>query len=72
MFTGIALNSLIPAIPIWVFVAVAVMATTALNLAGVQVASRVITAVVLLEVLVLLVVLACGAYVLATEGPARP
>lgn len=72
MFTGIALNSLFPAIPIWVFVAVAVMATTALNLAGVQVASRVITAVVLLEVAVLLVVLACGAYVLATDGAARP
>ncbi|MBM6622827.1 APC family permease [Micrococcaceae bacterium RIT802] len=72
MFTGIALNSLFPSIPIWVFVAVAVMATTALNLAGVKVASKVITAVVLLEVAVLLVVLACGAYVLATEGAARP
>lgn len=71
MFTGIALNSLFPAIPIWIFVAVAVMATTALNLAGVQVASKVITAVVLLEVAVLLVVLVCGTYVLATTGPTR-
>jgi amino acid transporter len=72
LFTGIALNSLFPAIPIWAFVAVAVLVTTALNLAGVQVASRVITAVVLLEVLVLLTVLVCGAYVLVTEGPSRP
>lgn len=71
MFTGIALNSLFPSIPIWVFVAVAVMATTALNLSGVQVASKVITAVVLLEVAVLLVVLVCGTYVLATAGPTR-
>ncbi|MGO2533823.1 APC family permease [Arthrobacter rhombi] len=72
MFTGIALNSLFPAVPIWVFVAVAVVGTTALNLAGVRVASKVITAVVLLEVLVLLIVLVCGAYVLATAGPERP
>lgn len=72
MFTGIALNSLFPGIPVWVFVAVAVAGTTALNLAGVRAASRVITAVVLLEVLVLLMVLVCGAYVLVTEGPSRP
>lgn len=72
MFTGIALNSLFPAIPVWVFVAAAVLGTTALNLAGVRVASKVITAVVLLEVLVLLLVLVIGAYVLATQGPSRP
>lgn len=72
MFTGIALNSLFPTIDIWVFVAVAVVATTALNLAGVQLASKVITGVVLLEVAILLVVLVCGAWVLATHGATRP
>jgi amino acid transporter len=72
LFAGIALNSLFPAVPVWVFVAVAVLATTALNLAGVRVASRVVTAVVLLEVLVLLIVLVCGAVVLLAEGPSRP
>lgn len=72
MFTGIALNSLFPAVPLWVFVAVAVLATTTLNLAGVKVASKVITAVVLLEVAVLLIVLGCGAYVLATQDAQRP
>lgn len=72
LFTGIALNSLFPGVPVWVFVAAAVVGTTALNLAGVRVASRVITAVVLLEVLVLVLVLIFGAYVLATEGPTRP
>ncbi|GAC1502770.1 MAG: APC family permease [Pseudarthrobacter sp.] len=68
MFTGIAPNSLFPAVPVWAFVAAAVLATTALNLAGVQLASKVITGVVLLEV----VVLACGAWVLATHGATRP
>jgi amino acid transporter len=72
MFTGIALNSLFPAVPVWAFVAVAVVATTALNLAGVQLASKVITGVVLLEVAILLVVLVCGAWVLATHGATRP
>lgn len=72
LFAGIALNSLFPAIPVWVFVAAAVVGTTALNLAGVRVASRVITAVVLLEVLVLVLVLIFGIYVLTTEGPTRP
>ncbi|MDQ6738984.1 MAG: APC family permease [Actinomycetota bacterium] len=72
MFTGVALNSLFPAIPLWVFVAVAVLGTTALNLTGLRVASRVITVVVLLEVLVLVLVLVCGVYVLATAGPTRP
>jgi amino acid transporter len=72
MFTGIALNSLFPDIPVWAFVAAAVVATTALNLAGVQLASKVITGVVLLEVLVLLVVLVCGVWVLAAHGATRP
>ncbi|GAB3270493.1 APC family permease [Arthrobacter pigmenti] len=71
LFTGIALNSLFPVIPVWAFVAAAVVGTTALNLAGVRVASRVITAVVLLEVFVLALVLAFGVYFLATEGPTR-
>ncbi|MHA7172455.1 APC family permease [Arthrobacter monumenti] len=72
LFAGIALNSLFPTIPVWVFVAAAVVGTTVLNLAGIRVASRVITAVVLLEVLVLVLVLIFGAYVLATQGPTRP
>jgi amino acid transporter len=37
-----------------------------------QLASKVITGVVLLEVLVLMVVLVCGAWVLATRGATRP
>lgn len=72
MFTGIALNSLFPTVPVWVFVVVAVLGTTAVNLAGVRVASRVSTAVVLLELAVLAVVLVSGVAVLAAQGPTRP
>lgn len=71
LFTGIALNSIFPAIPVWVFVGVAVVLTTGLNLAGVKVASRVITTVVLVEVAVLALVLVLGIAHLAQHGPTR-
>ncbi|WP_309130814.1 APC family permease [Brevibacterium sp.] len=71
LFTGIALNSIFPAVPVWVFTAAAVVLTTGLNLAGVKVASRVITLVVILEVIVLGLVLAFGVAHLAAHGPAR-
>lgn len=72
LFTGIALNSIFPTIPIWVFTGVAVVVTTGLNLAGVKVASRVITTVVILEVVVLALVLVFGVIHLAEVGPTRP
>ena len=71
LFTGIALNSIFPALPVWVFVAVAVVLTTGLNLAGVKVASRVITGVVLAEVAVLALVLVLGIAYLLQHGPTR-
>ena len=71
LFTGIALNSIFPALPVWVFVAVAVILTTGLNLAGVKVASRVITGVVLAEVAVLALVLVLGIAYLVQHGPTR-
>ncbi|WP_432790126.1 APC family permease [Brevibacterium sp. K11IcPPYGO002] len=71
LFTGIALNSIFPALPVWVFVAVAVVLTTGLNLAGVKVASRVITGVVLAEVAVLALVLVLGIAYLIQHGPTR-
>ncbi|UYG16819.1 APC family permease [Brachybacterium huguangmaarense] len=71
LFTGIALNSLFPSVPVWVFVAVAVVLTTALNLSGVRVTSRVSMVVVLVEVAVLLVVLVVGVVVLVQHGPVR-
>lgn len=71
LFTGIALNSIFPALPVWVFVAVAVVLTTGLNLAGVKVASRVITGVVLAEVAVLALVLVLGIAYLVQHEPTR-
>lgn len=71
LFTGIALNSLFPAIPVWAFVSAAVLLTTALNLTGARVTARVSMVVVLAEVAVLAAVLIGGVMVLATDGPVR-
>lgn len=71
LFTGIALNSIFPSIPVWLFTGVAVIVTTGLNLAGVKIASRVITIVVLVEVVVLGLVLVLGIGYLMANGPSR-
>lgn len=71
LFTGIALNSIFPSIPVWLFTGIAVILTTGLNLAGVKIASRVITLVVVIEVLVLGLVLVLGIIFLAANGPSR-
>jgi amino acid transporter len=71
LFSGIALHSLFPQIPVWVFVVVAVVLTTGLNLAGVGVTSKVSAVVVLVEVLVLAAVVIAGIAVLASDGPVR-
>ena len=71
LFTGIALNSIFPSMPVWLFTGVAVIVTTGLNLAGVKIAARVITIVVLVEVLVLGLVLVLGIGYLAANGPSR-
>lgn len=71
LFTGIALNSIFPSIPVWLFTGIAVILTTGLNLAGVKIASRVITLVVVIEVLVLGLVLVLGIFYLAANGPSR-
>jgi len=71
LFTGIAMNSFVPAVPVWGWTAAAVLLTTVLNLAGVRVAARVATVVVCVEVLALAMVLIGGVAVLVTEGPTR-
>lgn len=71
LFTGIALHSVFPAIPVWVYVAAALAITTALNLAGVSVTAKVSMVVVIVEVAVLLVVLVAAVGVLITHGPVR-
>lgn len=72
LFSGIALNSLFPAVPVWVFVTVAVVLTTALNLAGVKVTARISLLMVIIEVVILLIVLVAGTAQLVAHGPVRP
>jgi amino acid transporter len=71
LFTGIAMNSFVPSVPVWVWTAAAVVVTTALNLAGVKVAARVATLVVLAEIIVLGMVLVGAIVVLSQRGPTR-
>ena len=71
LFTGIAMNSLVPGVPVWVWTAGAVLVTTALNLSGVKIAARAATVVVIAETVVLLMVLVGGVVVLASSGAAR-
>jgi len=72
LFCGIALHALVPSVPAWVFTAVLLVATTALNLAGVAVAARAGIVVVAIEVAALALFVASAAIVLALHGPARP
>src|SRR5260221_224727 len=72
LFSGIALHALMPAVPAWAFTVLAFAITTALNLAGVGVAARVGTVVVIVELVVLAVFVAGALVVLASHRPARP
>ncbi|MFJ8433764.1 APC family permease [Kitasatospora sp. NPDC094019] len=71
LFSGIALHSLVPDVPRWVWTALAVLVTTALNLAGVRTAARVGLAVLVAELAVLAVFVAAAAVVLARDGAQR-
>lgn len=72
LFCGIALHALVPTVPAWVFTIVAFAATTALNRAGVAVAARVGTIVVVAEIVVLVLFVGGAALVLGQHGAARP
>ncbi|MEU6208967.1 APC family permease [Streptomyces sp. NPDC047023] len=71
LFSGIALNALVPEVSRWVWTALAVAVTTALNLWGVRAAARVGFAVLALEVVVLLVFVAAAVTILVQDGPRR-
>lgn len=72
LFSGIALHALVPSVPAWVFTALALIATTALNLAGVAVAARAGLVVLIAEVIVLVLFLILATVFLVGNGPARP
>ncbi|MFF2137929.1 APC family permease [Streptomyces sp. NPDC058193] len=71
LFSGIAMNALVPEVSRWVWTAIAVVVTTALNLWGVRAAARVGFAVLALEIVVLLVFVVSAVVVLARDGAER-
>jgi amino acid transporter len=72
LFCGIALHSLVPSVPAWVFTAIAFVSTTLLNLVGVHLAARVGFVVLLVEIVLLAVFVVAALVVLIMDGPARP
>lgn len=71
LFSGIAMNALVPSVSQWVWTALAVVITTALNLWGVRAAARVGFAVLAMEIVVLLVFLVSAVVVLVQDGTRR-
>ncbi|MEU3722146.1 APC family permease [Streptomyces sp. NPDC031705] len=71
LFSGIAMHALVPEVSRWVWTALAVAVTTALNLWGVRVAARVGFAVLAMEIAVLLVFVVAAVTVLVRDGARR-
>ncbi|MFR0357991.1 APC family permease [Streptomyces sediminimaris] len=71
LFSGIAMNSLVPEVSRWVWTALAVVVTTALNLRGVRAAARAGFLVLAMEVVVLLVFVVSALVVLGQDGAQR-
>ncbi|MEU9588731.1 APC family permease [Streptomyces sp. NPDC048219] len=71
LFSGIAMEALVPEVSRWVWTALAVVVTTALNLWGVRTAARVGFLVLALEIVVLVVFVATAIVVLAQDGAGR-
>lgn len=71
LFSGIAMNALVPEVSRWVWTAIAVLVTTLLNLWGVRAAARVGFAVLAMEIVVLLVFVVSAVVVLARDGAQR-
>ncbi|MGW5674541.1 APC family permease [Streptomyces sp. NPDC003860] len=71
LFSGIAMEALVPAVDRWIWTMLAVVVTTALNLWGVRPAARVGFAVLVMEIVVLLVFVVSAVVVLAQHGAQR-
>ncbi|MBD0422895.1 APC family permease [Streptomyces sp. TRM S81-3] len=71
LFSGIAMEALVPAVSRWVWTALAVVVTTLLNLWGVRAAARVGFLVLAMEIVVLLVFVVAAVVVLARDGAER-
>ncbi|MFD4830351.1 APC family permease [Streptomyces uncialis] len=71
LFSGIAMNALVPEVSRWVWTAIAVVVTTLLNVWGVRAAARVGFAVLAMEIVVLLVFVTAAVVVLVRDGAQR-
>ncbi|MFE7135033.1 APC family permease [Streptomyces sp. NPDC057638] len=71
LFSGIAMEALVPGVDRWIWTGIAVVVTTLLNLWGVRAAARVGFAVLLMEIVVLLVFVVTAVTVLVREGARR-
>ncbi|WP_233521751.1 APC family permease [Streptomyces triticagri] len=71
LFSGIAMHELVPEVSQWVWTAIAVLVTTALNLWGVRAAARVGFAILAMEIAVLLVFVVAAVVVLVQDGATR-
>lgn len=71
LFSGIAMEALVPTVDRWIWTLLAVVVTTALNLWGVRPAARVGFAVLVMEIVVLLVFVVSAIVVLAQHGAQR-
>ncbi|MFV8129236.1 APC family permease [Streptomyces syringium] len=71
LFSGIAMHALVPGVHQWVWTAIAVVVTTALNLSGVRAAALVGFLVLAMEIVVLLVFLVAAVVALAQDGARR-
>ncbi|MFJ2575549.1 APC family permease [Kitasatospora aureofaciens] len=71
LFSGIALHSLVPGVSRWVWTALAVVVTTALNLIGVRTAAVVGFAVLAMEIAVLAVFVVAAVVALVQDGARR-
>ncbi|MBO0516706.1 APC family permease [Streptomyces beijiangensis] len=71
LFSGIAMNALVPSVSRWVWTALAVVVTTLLNLWGVRAAARVGFAVLAMEIVVLLVFVVSALVEIAQGGATR-
>ncbi|MGV9455654.1 APC family permease [Streptomyces sp. NPDC003635] len=71
LFSGIAMEALVPEVGRWVWTALAVVVTTLLNLWGVRTAAKVGFLVLAMEIVVLLVFAVSAVVVLARDGSER-
>lgn len=71
LFSGIAMHALVPAVSQWVWTAISVVVTTALNMWGVRTAARVGFAVLVMEIVVLAVFVVAAVVVLVQDGARR-